>query len=154
MMNIVESTEAHVIEMCNTGIREADNRECLRMSGGDAQCALYEAFRVSKDRRVTVLRNGKAIAMFGLKPSLLGEQAIPWFLAVEGIEKYWYSIAKYSRKFLRIMLAEYASLANYVDAENVESIKWLKWLGFKVESSPTYVRGYPFFKFYIEREDT
>lgn len=153
MMRIVEATEEHVKEMCITGIRKADNLEALRLLNADGQCALYESYCISKDRRFAVIYEGKTWAMFGIAATILGDTATPWFMAIEGVESQWYRVAKYSRKVLRVMLEEHPHLQNYVDVENTAAVQWLQWLGFTIDPAPLLINRHPFQRFYLHRKE-
>ena len=153
MIQIVDATEEHVAMMCARGIRRADHIEALRMTGADGEIILHESFCMSKGRRCTIFYRGEAWAMFGVADTILGNTATPWFIAVEGIEAHWFKVAKYSRKIIQVMLNEYPFLENYVDVENTASIRWLQWLGFNISWEATPIRGYPFYYFWMARED-
>ena len=101
------------------------------------------------------VENGNPIAMFGINPkSILGQEAVVWFLASDDLERIQYKFLKYSRKFIKMMLDFYPYLDNYVDDRNTKSIKWLKMCGATVEEPAPYGIEKKLFRyFYFKRGD-
>jgi len=134
-------------------LREADKREVWKSHHRTLEQALVKGYRESI-MCFTVEYKGKPIAMFGLVPhTILGKSASIWLLASPEMDKLQY-VFKHSRRFIALMLSHYSILENYVDAGNIQTIKWLKWCGAKLGSIVPYgVEQQPFQHFEFRRSD-
>lgn len=109
-------------------LREADKKEIWASHHRTPEQALIKGYRESI-MCFTVERKGKATAMFGIVArTILGRTASVWFLASSEMDKMQH-IFRHSRRFIDLMLSYYPVLENYVDAGNIQTIRWLKWCG-------------------------
>ena len=117
------------------------------------EAALLGAFQAS-EICFTIECNEKPIGMFGIVPqTLLGNSAIIWLLASAELEKVQKVFLKRSRYFISQMTETYSLLENWVDVENIQSIKWLSWCGATIEEPKPYgVEGKLFRYFYFRRK--
>lgn len=115
-----------------------------------------EALKLSLAKSIlalTVEDQGEPIAMFGINPeSILGNRAVVWLLASDGLDRIKRRFARHSRQFVQMMLEYYPFLFNYVDARNQKSIEWLKFCGAKIEDAKPYgAESLPFHFFSFKR---
>jgi hypothetical protein len=73
--------------------------------------------------------NGKPVITFGLDGDCC------WMLGTSDIERGAPArqIARDTRSYLDVMLAESPSITNWVDLRNDRSLRWLLWSGFKIQ---------------------
>lgn len=150
---ILETTIEHVRSL-QGNLRKADILEVERSSEHSADWCLEEGFKITEDCK-TILLNGDPIAVFGISSNLsMSSIGVPWMLGKEDL----YDLSSESKIDLLIMSKEFIQdaskrfsvMMNYVDSENIKSIKWLKFCGFTVEAALPYgKKGHPFHKFYL-----
>lgn len=117
----------------------------------------YEALREGLDSSLFCLSvedRGEVVCMFGINPlSVVGDKAVVWMLASDGLDKIKIKFLKHSKEFVNMMLSFYPYLFNYVDARNAKSIEWLKFCGAKIEEAkPFGVENSLFHYFSFERK--
>ncbi|MDD5476875.1 MAG: DUF2833 domain-containing protein [Candidatus Omnitrophica bacterium] len=149
---LVRDAEISDVFQLASNVREADIREIWKSHHMTPETALLGGFQES-ELCFTIERNEKAIAMLGICPqTLLGNSAIIWLLASPELEKIQRAFIKRSRYFIKGMLQRYPMLENWVDMQNVQSIKWLRWCGAKIEEPKPYgIEGKLFCYFYFRR---
>jgi len=145
--DVVNATWEH-IEPIASNMREADVIEVWLSSHRTPHQAMKEAFEVSV-KAWTIMEDGVPIGMFGVSSvSVLGTTGIPWLLGTDGMLKIKRQFVRESAKYLRASHKLYPRLANFVHANNAESLRWLMWLGFDfsgpVKAGPD---GAEFYKF-------
>lgn len=137
------------IEYIAANLRKADHDEitALRgptdMKGALAQCILLSShYWVAAD-------GAEPVFVFGVTPvSLLDGMGAPWLLGTEKTFNYPRILVKEGRRYIAEMLELYSTLANFVDARNVKSIRWLARLGFKIYTAEPFGHaGLPFHRF-------
>jgi hypothetical protein len=111
-----------------------------------------DALQMSLDKSaicLTVEKDKEAVAMFGCVPeSLLSYRASIWLLASDRLTDIQFQFLKYSKRFIKMMLAQYPYLHNYVDHRNKASREWLRRCGAKIEKSSKYgIEQMPFHYF-------
>ena len=133
-------------------MRIEDVEELWKSHNRTPEEALMIAFKDSTEC-LTVEKNGKPIAMFGVAPnSLSGDETTIWLVGTPKIEKVQRAFGKHSKDFIEKMLKIYPILSNYVDVTNKKTIKWLKWCGAKFGSAVPYgINGELFMRFEFRR---
>ena len=129
-MNVVfrPPTDADVKAIA-ANMRAMDRLECEIMGEHSAEGALRAGIRHGDT--LTVEINGEPVAMFGLAQySILDDEAAPWLLGVEGMERYARVLLTHTKPILARMLGSCEALANYVHADNRNAIRFLRWCGF------------------------
>lgn len=110
-------------------MRQSDVEEIWVSHHHTPESALLISFRDSI-LCFTVESAGRVIAMFGVVPAtLIGAEGTIWLLAANDFCKINKIFLRRSKAFIKIMLAHYPHLFNFVDVRNRESIRWLKWCG-------------------------
>lgn len=113
-------------------LREEDKLEILLATGSsDLAAALAQAIGLSSLERITLLEDGKVIAVGGLVPGPFG--ASPWMLgsarttaSLKNILFILYQAKEYTDRWLR----EHGRLTNITLTLNTTHLNWLKKLGF------------------------
>jgi len=120
-------------------LRPGDVMEVQRSSGLNPLEALLESIKLSDDDMCwAALYNGLPVAMFGcndIKPEddvAYEDVTIGgiWLLASAGIYHNKLDFMHKCKEYLAVMHERYEFLTNFVDAQNIPSMKWLPRLGF------------------------
>lgn len=132
-------------------VREADRQEVWASSQKEPEEALVESFNLATNAW-TMKHGDDIVCIFGITPiSLLDDQMIVWLLSSVHVEKYSMPFLRACRSFLKVLMAKYNSMENFVDARYKESVRWLKWLGFDVsEPEPFGKLNMPFHRVKME----
>lgn len=113
-------------------MREADAEEVWLTDEKrpvEACSASYEASTVAWTGTV----DAQPMCIFGVAPlAMMGEKAMPWLLAAEGIEVHSRAFLRRNRHYIELMLGLYPVLWNMVYEKNELSLVWLQWLGFTI----------------------
>ncbi len=134
-------------------LREADRLEVWAASRMTPLDALRASLEASPDPRAG-LADGRVACIFGIGVrSVLSDYGVPWMLGSEDVVRHARRFLRGSRDYIAEMRNKYSRLENYVDARNVDAIKWLAWLGFTLEApEPFGVERLPFHRFHWERQ--
>lgn len=145
MIVIRPPTERDIVTLA-ANMREIDALECRVVGEHEPIDALREGVRESS-WSYAVEVDGELICIFGLAPfSLLSDEASPWLLCAEGIERHARTVVTYANLYKPRMLAEFSFLANVVHASNRSAIRFLRWCGFSF-GDQIEIGGEPFLKF-------
>lgn len=132
-------------------MRAMDAKECMLVGGASPRQALEQGLEHSLWAYVAEIA-GKPVALFGVAPDgLLGDEASPWMLCVEGIERHARALLICAPRFIRAMSEGFERLINVVHADNRSAIRFLKWCGF-VFGEPVEIAGEMFLPFEMARE--
>lgn len=138
------------IEAVAANMRAMDRRECEVLGKHGPKEALEEGVALSQWSFAAEIE-GEVVCIFGVAAeSMLSEDASPWLLGVEGIERHARELILGTKAYLGRMRAEYQTLANYVHAHNRPAIRYLKWCGFSF-GEEIEVEGEPFLPFEMKR---
>jgi hypothetical protein len=147
-MRVRAAKQEDVAALIYRGLREVDVKECYRSTGRGPNAALWDGFLYS-DICFVGEHDGEVFAMGGvLSKSAMNPGGIVWLLGTDKLEDVWYSFAKESKRLADLLLDEYGSLENLVDASNKKTIRWLKWLGFSFDDTVMTPFGHPFKRFW------
>lgn len=142
------------IEYLSANMRQADVEEML--AAGDARTPLEALSQSVKESSlcVAVEHNGALLCVGGAASrSLLSGNGIPWMLCAQDIERHSKLFLLHGAQCISVLLLRYAMLENYVDANNVKSIRWLKKMGFTIHKPmPHPNSGRMFCRFSISRK--
>jgi hypothetical protein len=129
-MRTVKATEAHAIELA--AVMRADDRAEIAASPGysTAEAAVQDAILMSDGCAYATYLGGELAAVWGVV--LNGEEAVPWLLTGEVVDRKPVAFYKACKKFLPIIRAECGELTNWVDAGYTKALRWARHLGFKV----------------------
>lgn len=130
-MEFAPIQKKHIDELVSN-IRKADREEVQNMTMLPLYDAIELAVKSSEKSSVCLSRN-KVICLMGIiRPTLLSNIGMPWFLTTYEIEKNKKALLYYPSLILKEMLTDFNKLVGYVDANYIQAINWLKWMGFKV----------------------
>jgi len=142
------------IEYIAAKMRWADIRE-IRAAGDTRNLFDVVADSVADSSMcVAVEHNGALLCVGGAASrSLLSGNGIPWMLCAQDIERHSKLFLLHGAQCISVLLLRYAMLENYVDANNVKSIRWLKKMGFTIHKPmPHPNSGRMFCRFSIGRQ--
>lgn len=140
--------DAALIAAC---ARAADVAEIKACCGLDIQEALELCAQHSL-RAWVIESSGKPLAAVGDTLAAIGI-GVPWMITTDHIVSDRRGFLRASRAVMVEMFQRHIQLINYVDARNVDAIRWLSWLGATIEEPAPYgVHGLPFRKFTKNRE--
>lgn len=130
-------------------MRQSDVDEVWAAKHASPQHALMSSFLSSRDISFTGLANGEPVLMFGVvPPSPLGAVATPWALGTNALREHFREFVRRSKPVVETISLMFPVLENYVDARNIDAIRWLQWVGFSVYYPNTYgVEQLPFHRF-------
>ena len=143
---IIVRARAEDIEPIAADMRPADAAEVLACSGRTPEQALRASWMAS--RWAFTVIGDVPVAMFGVADWGDGGGS-PWLLATPRLlSDHRSDFAKGSRGVMFGMQESFTYLENYVDARNIDSVRWLRWLGFTIHpAAPHGVAGLPFHRF-------
>ena len=99
----------------------------------------------------TVLIDHRPEAMFGASPVSLAEgHGRPWLLMTPVAERQHKALIRLGTIYTAAMHAHYATLSNWIHADNQRSIRWLSRLGYAVGAVDA-IAGQPMRPFYRQR---
>lgn len=104
---------------------------CITLQGFslDPRRALHRAFIASSYCR-TALRDGKPIAMWGVKGTMLGETAFVWLVLSEAVTKMPVSVVKEARAELARVMETNSEVAITVLPDDEAAVRFAVYLGF------------------------
>lgn len=142
------------IEYIAANMRQADIAEML--AAGDARTPLEALSQSVKESSLCVaVEHDRELLCIGgaAAKSLLSSDGIPWMLCAQDIERHSKLFLLHGAQCISVLLLRYAMLENYVDANNVKSIRWLKRMGFTIHKPmPHPNSGRMFCRFSISRQ--
>lgn len=150
---IVRDSNIHDVHVLQDNLRHSDVEEIWASHHQLPDVALKTALESSIICLTVYCK--EPIAMFGIgTPKYFSREAPIWFLSSDKIDDIRIRFLRNSKKFIEYFLRIYPTLVNYVDARNVESIKWLWFLGANIEEAKPYgIEQKPFHRFTFRRKD-
>lgn len=77
--------------------------------------------------------DGVPAAIYGVRsPAAICSVKCVWLLMTDETLKHRLVVGRYTKRFLRGIVAAYGPMSNKVDAGNAEILRWLKWLGAEI----------------------
>lgn len=146
---VVRAVNDEDVRRIAAGMRAADAREVARAGARDPLSAVAESVAASTLCWVAEV-DGELCAVFGVAPinGMLSASGAPWMLGTDALDRHSVSLMRTCRPYIAQMRSLYPHLLNYVDAENVRSVRWLRRLGFEIHPAvPFGVGGEPFHMF-------
>jgi hypothetical protein len=135
-------------------LRQADKDELSAVVTHSPEKEVFACCEASERKWIVIESEGNLfipIALFGVSKAKNKERVgVPWMVATDGLKRIKSFMIKNSKKYINLILSDYDELYNFVDARNVDSIKWLKRCGFKMdEAQPLGHSNVPFRKFHM-----
>ena len=128
------------------GLRDRDREEAKAANGPHVLATLQAAIAASKGM-CWVAEAERPVFVIGCAPVAPGVGS-PWLMATDDVSDYPLALTQITKRYVAIMRETYPLLVNYVDARNVDSVRWLRMLGFELgEPTPYGVEGRPFHRF-------
>lgn len=154
MMRVVfrEPTASDLDTLAAT-MRPMDALECRLVSGKSPRQALEDGVAEAAWALVAEI-DGEIVCCFGLtEASFFGEEAHPWMLCADGVERHARVVLTCSKRFLQQMREGAERLSNIVHAHNRSAIRFLKWCGFAFGDQMT-IKSEPFLEFSWSRNQS
>ncbi len=147
---VVPATLEHARELAVT-MRHEDVLETWAATHMGNYEVLENSVKVSRDAW-TGLVDGRVLAMFGVvTTTALSRDGCPWLLGSQEVGAHGRAFARFSKEYIRLIAPRYDTLANFVDANYPEAIRWVRWMGFKIEpAAPFGPEGAPFHLFWMK----
>lgn len=144
------------IERMKAHIRKSDIDEIRATNEWSPEHALRYGL-TNSEPCFTIVHQGKPVGMFGVTPAPKEVQdlkaGVVWLIATDGLKAMWLTFCRLSPKFISLMLEKYEVMYNFVDARNIDTIRWLNWCGAKFDEPKPYgIDGLPFRFFKIVKE--
>lgn len=133
------------LDALSKSMRPIDAFECKLVLGLEPRDALEACVTDSISASAAII-DGRVVCVFGYSESFLGEEAYPWLLCADGIERHARTMLTCAPRFLGEMGRPGQRLANIVHAHNRSAIRFLRWLGFRF-GAEIMVKGEPFLPF-------
>lgn len=144
-----EPTQADIIELASR-MRACDRLECEALGQADLRQAVAESVDAS-EWACAAFVDGALVSIGGVSPqSLISDDAAPWMLSVEGIERYGRGVLAHAPRGLAFMQERYQRLSNVVHAHNRTAIRFIRWCGFSIGEAME-INGEQFLPFSWER---
>lgn len=146
---IVPATKTHALRMSHR-VRTAEVREIADSHGLTPVRLLIREIEASQSAWSWIV-NDEVACMFGVVvPSFLSDEAYPWFVSTELVDRNARQFARTCKELLPELLSRHPRLTGMVDARYSLSVRWLEWLGAKIgEPQPWGATGAPFRRFEI-----
>lgn len=139
MWSVVPARYVHVNYLARR-LRSIDAAEC-RACGHTPKQALVTGLRGSTFA-LTILLDGRPVAMFGVAPgSLIEGVGVPWLLGTDEVLKGARQFLTVGPRVVEAMHREWPVLRNYVGADNRRAIRTLKALQFDVSDEVVVIGG-------------
>lgn len=96
--------------------------------------------------------DGVPAAIYGVRsPAVICGVKCVWLLMTDETKKHRLVVGRYTKRYLRAIVAAYGPMSNRVDAGNKEILKWLAWLGAKIsEAKAGGIYNLPHREFYFD----
>ncbi len=130
------SIESDAVDLAEN-LRTADLAELAANTGNHPKIVLLEG-HLKSHPCLSVVYEGRTIAMFGVVPTTTPNIGAVWLLASKAMEPDRLPMAaklrflRASRRWVDWLNEQYPVLWNVVDARNTLHIDWLKWCGFEL----------------------
>jgi hypothetical protein len=131
MIELLSATP-EVVTMISRSVRRADALELEALGFRSPREGIEESLRYSV--RAWVGWCGSApLGVFGYAvPVIIGQGCMPWMITTTHVERHRVAFARASRRITMLLMAEFNSAENWVDARHAVCIRWLRWLGFTI----------------------
>lgn len=111
-------------------MRQSDIDELKTVFDLEPLDAVLRSIAGSDDRFLfAALVDDRLACIFGCVPSDDGI-GIPWMMGTPVLDRYGKRLTQEATRLVRMMLAEYPTLTNIIDPNNVKTKRWLESLGF------------------------
>lgn len=129
MLVLVPATEDHVDALLPR-LRATDREEWATYIDGDVGAALKHALFDAAEAWA-VVEDGEVIALLATTVPHPGDYACPWLVSAEGaIDRRWRYLVRYTRPWVRHLLARWPTLYVVCSSAEPRKLAWLRRAGF------------------------
>lgn len=119
------------VTFLSQNLRAEDLRELLAAGSPSAEQSLSDGLHHSAECLTIHDEQGRAVAMFGVVPSVETGVGYVWLLGSDQLQFNKTQFLRRSREWVGALHQDFPVLTNFVDVRNEVHIAWLRWLGFK-----------------------
>ena len=142
---ISDLSKNDIFDLCQN-VRQSDIDELQASCGLSPEDVLLKTYALD-GVKLAFKVDSEILCAFGVT-DLLDSQGIPWMIASKNLSDNKKSFLKACKVIFPELKKHYQVMENYVDARNMDSIKWLEWLGFEVFDPVTFgLEKLPFHRF-------
>lgn len=129
MITVVPATIDHIFEFADNA-RRIDIEEVEVASGKPFDSHLPSLlFSINKVQTVIDDETGEVLGIGGIEPTRNLTVGAIWLLMTNTVESRKIEFLRFSRRYLKTLLADYECLMNVVYNKNKLHVSWLNWLG-------------------------
>lgn len=140
------------IEYVAKNLRRDNRQELTALCGAGHELDVLQASVKYSELVGCFYIDGVPAAIYGVRsPAVICSVKRVWLLMTDETLKHRLVVGRYTKRYLRAIVAAYGACSNYVDAGNEEILKWLAWLGAKIsEPKPYGIYNLPHREFYFD----
>jgi hypothetical protein len=117
----------------------------------DPKAAVMHSLELSHGSALVATHAGEPIAIFGISPRYMAQDAIPWFLGTPRVEEFSRDLVKWARPVIARWLDEFPLLLNEVWVSNRPAVRFLRHAGFSFAAPRENQYGAEMMLFYKRR---
>lgn len=124
---------AAAIEYVAAHLRQDNRQELTALYGGGRELDVLRSSVRYSDAVGCFYIDGTPAAIYGVRsPGVICSVKCVWLLMTSETLKHRLVVGRYTKRYLRAIVAAYGPMSNKVDAGNEEILRWLRWLGARI----------------------
>ena len=121
------------IEYVAAHLRQDNRQELTALCGGGHELDVLRSSVKYSDVVGCFYIDGVPAAIYGVRsPGVICTVKCVWLLMTSETLKHRLVVGRYTKRYLRAIVAAYGPMSNKVDAGNEEILRWLEWLGARI----------------------
>lgn len=121
------------IEYVAAHLRQDNRQELTALYGGGRELDVLRSSMRYSDVVGCFYIDGVPAAIYGVRsPGVICSVKCVWLLMTSETLKHRLVVGRYTKRYLRAIVAAYGPMSNKVDAGNEEILRWLRWLGARI----------------------
>ena len=140
------------IEYVAAHLRQDNRQELTALYGGGHELDVLRSSVKYSDVVGCFYIDGVPAAIHGVRsPGVICSVKCVWLLMTSETLKHRLVVGRYTKRYLRAIVAAYGPMSNKVDAGNEEILRWLRWLGARIsEPARCGIYNLPHREFYFD----
>lgn len=135
-------------------LREGDRLELERFYEDPPEAVLHGSLLESRMAWTAIAPDDTPVAIWGAAAWPTDPTyGCPWLLGTDLIKESMGDFLWLSRRFVKVMDRQFLGLANLVDAQYAEAVRWLEWLGFQKGDTVKSRKNYDFIVMYKDQRN-
>ena len=124
------------IEYVAAHLRQDNRQELTALCGGGHELDVLRSSVKYSDVVGCFYIDGVPAAIYGVRsPGVICTVKCVWLLMTSETLKHRLVVGRYTKRYLRAIVAAYGPMSNKVDAGNEEILRWLEWLGARISET-------------------